>query len=203
MPKKDYQTMDKCLSIVADSFTGDINITEIGVFQGNTSRGMKDFFWSVGRKVNYIGVDNQRDFKMDSPFKDAKFIIGNSFEVYNQIPDNSQHFIFIDGNHSYPVTMVDFLVYSDKVVDGGYIAFHDTGAQIKPFTDFQGIGDMADPDMWIACRKAVNKLGLLDNKFEGWVKVLDEYDENFHTGGILLVKKDNNKQLYEQYMTLP
>lgn len=201
MPNKDYETMDKILSMVCDRFKGDLNILEIGVFQGNTSRGMRDFLKEKGRKINHTGVDNQRDFKMDKPFPESNFIIGNSFEVYPKVKDNSQHLIFIDGNHSYPITMIDFLVYSDKVVEGGFIAFHDTGKQIKPFTDFQGIGDMADEDMWIACRKAVDKLGLLTDEYKGWKLILDEADETFHTGGILLVQKiDSNKQLYETYM---
>ncbi len=199
MPNSDYKTMDKILSLVAETFRGELNITEIGVFQGNTSRGMRDYFKKIGIKINHTGIDNQRDFKMGSPFPESNFIVGNSFEVYNKIPDSSQHFIFIDGNHSYPITMVDFLVFSDKVVDGGFIAFHDTGAHIKPMVDFQGIGDMDDPDMYIACRKAVKKLGLLDNHFKGWKLIMDEWSEELHTGGILLVQKENIKELAETY----
>lgn len=201
MPRFDYETMDSILSLVSANFEGDLNITEIGVFQGNTSRGMRDYFKKIGRKINHTGIDNQRDFKMGKPFEESNFIAGNSFEVYNKIPDNSQHFIFIDGNHSYPITMVDFLVFSDKVVDGGFIAFHDTGAHIKPMVDFQGIGDMDDPDMYIACRKAVKKLGLLDNQFRGWKLIMDEYSDELHTGGILLVQKDYS-QLTETYFSI-
>lgn len=193
LPEYDCRTMEMALDAVCTLFPeGDINLCELGVHQGNTSRGMRDYLASKGRGIKHTGVDNRRDTQTIEPFEGSKLIIGNSIEVYNQIPDESQHFIFIDANHSYPMTMADFLVYSDKVVKGGMVAFHDTGAQIKPMTDFQGIGDMDDPDMYIACRKAVKKLGLLDNKFEGWSLLLDRWDDNFHTGGMVVVVKKFN-----------
>jgi hypothetical protein len=190
MPEFDYKTMDSILDLVCFSFREEpINILEIGVHQGNTSRGMRDFLKQRGRAINHTGIDNRRDFNMEAPFPESRFIIGNSIEVYNQIEDGSQHLVFIDGCHNYPMTMADFLVYSDKVRLHGYIAFHDTGEQIKPMTDFQGMGDMDDPDMYIACRKAVKRLGLLDGKQGGWSLILDQYDDSFHTGGIVLVQK--------------
>lgn len=200
----DGKVLEKTLDLICEDFpSGKINITEIGVHQGNTSRGLRDYLKIKGREINHTGIDNQRDFKMEAPFPGSRFIVGNSIEVYNKIDNNSQQLIFIDGNHSYPMTMADFLVYSDKVIDGGCIAFHDTGKQIKSMTDFQGIGDMDDPDMYIACRKSVKKLGLLDDRFEGWRLIFDEYDENFHTGGIIVVKKEiTNSEYYEQYMNI-
>jgi len=203
MPNSDYKTMDKVLDILCGEFVNEVLMTlEIGVHQGNTSRGIRNYIKSKGRLNNHTGIDNQRDFKMESPFTECNFIIGNSMEVAFKIPDKSQHFLFIDGNHSYPMTMVDFLLYSDKIKDGGYIAFHDTGAHIKPCVDFQGIGDMDDPDMWIACRKGLEKLGLLKNEFKGWKLILDEWSEELHTGGIVLIQKDNIIQLYETYMQI-
>lgn len=203
MPNSDYRTMDLVLDEVCNSFKqGVINVCEIGVHQGNTSRGIRNYLKQKGRELKHTGVDNQRDFKMGAPFPESNLIIGNSYEVYTKLEDNSQHFIFIDGNHSYPITMLDFLVYSDKVKEGGYIAFHDTGAHIQPMVDFQGIGDMDDEDMYIACRKAVKKLGLLDNKYAGWELIFDRWSNELHTGGILLVKKTNNSELYKTYMQI-
>lgn len=90
------------------------------------------------------------------------------------------------------MTMIDFLLYSAKVKVGGILAFHDTSPNIKPFTDYQGIGSKEDPDNYISCRKAVRKLGLLDNPAVyfslGWDIVFDEYDETFPTGGIIALK---------------
>ena len=128
---------------------------------------------------------------MKSPFPECQFIIGKSQEVYNEIADESQHFLFIDGSHSFHNTAADFLLYKDKIVKGGYIAFHDTGKQIKPFKDFQGLptDNRKDPLNYIACRLACEKLGLLDNTFHGWELVFDESDETKDTGGILVIRK--------------
>lgn len=191
MPARDYETLDKVLTLVNKDFpTGVLNTLEIGVHHGKTSRGIRDFFlFTFVREIKHTGIDNQRDFKMGSPFPGCRFIVGSSIEVFNQVENNSQHFLLIDGCHNYPMTMADFLVYSDKIKKGGYVAFHDCGPQIKPFTDYQGMGSRIDPDMFISCRKAVTKLGLLDNKFPGWELVMDEYDSTYPTGGIIVVKK--------------
>lgn len=190
MPPKDYETMSKTLDLVLKTFpAGIIATTEIGVHRGDGSRGIYKFITDRGRVNFHTGIDNQKDFAMESPFPECNFIIGSSTEVYNQVANHSQNFILIDGCHNYFMTMADFLVYSDKVKTNGFIAFHDTGEQIKPKTDYQGMGPKDDPDMYIACRKAVKKLGLLDGMCPGWQLVFDEYDPNFHTGGIVVVQK--------------
>lgn len=190
MPEKDYETITKTLELVCKEFPeGIINTLELGVHRGKTSRGIRDFFESKDRINFNTGIDNQRDFKMDTPFPECNFIIGNTIEVYNQINNNSQHFMFIDACHNYPMTMADFLVYSDKIKNGGFVAFHDCGKQIKPFTDYQGMGSKEEKDMYISCRKAVDKLGLLHNRYLGWKIIFDEYDAAYPTGGIVVIKK--------------
>lgn len=190
MTKKDAETIAKTLDLVCQQFPeGVVNTTELGVREGKTSRGIHEYLSKKGRINFHTGVDNQHDIPVPVPFEGCNLIIGNSIEVYNQIADNSQHFLFIDACHSYPMTMADFLVYSSKVRVGGYVAFHDCGEHIKPFTDYQGMGDKLDPDMYIACRKAVKKLGLLDDALHGWELVMDEADPSLHTGGIVVVKK--------------
>jgi hypothetical protein len=187
---KDIETIEKTLDLVCEQFPeGVINTTELGVRNGSTSRGIHNYISAKSRLNFHIGIDNNHDMPVTQPFSGCHVIIGNSIEVYNQLQNNSQHFIFIDACHSYPMTLVDFLLYSDKVRHGGFVAMHDCGQQIKPMTDYQGSGDKNDPDNYISCRKAVSKLGLLDNKFEGWDLIFDEYDESFHTGGIVVVKK--------------
>lgn len=187
---KDIETIEKTLDFVCDQFPeGIINTTELGVRDGSTSRGIHNYLTSKGRFNFHTGIDNNKDMPVVRPFDGCHLIIGNSIEVYNQLADNSQCFLFIDACHNYPITMADFLVYSDKVRHGGFVAFHDCGLQIAPFTDYQGVGSREDKDMFISCRKAVNKLGLLENKFPGWDLIFDEYDPSFPTGGIVVVKK--------------
>lgn len=186
----DCLVLDKTLELVCLKFPdGVINTLELGVRDGRGSIGIRNFFYNKQRLHHHTGIDNQVDMIVKLPFDDCKLIIGNSIEVYNQIENDSQHFIFIDANHSYVYTMADFLLYSDKVAPGGYLALHDTGKQIKPFTDYQRVGSNTDPDNYISCRKAIKKLGLLDNRFEGWQLIFDESDETRHTGGVTVVER--------------
>lgn len=190
MTKTDANTLIKTMELVLQNFPdGTINTTEVGVRKGETSRAIYKFFTDAGRICFHSGVDNERDVKDGSPFPQCNFIVGNSMDVFNKISNDSQSFIFIDACHSYPMTLVDFLVYSDKLRVGGFIAMHDTGPHIPYYKDYQGHGSKGDADMFISCRKALKKLGLYENKFEGFELVFDEYDPKADTGGITVIKR--------------
>jgi hypothetical protein len=189
--KVDAATIEKTLSLIIKQFPSEvINITEVGLFNCQTSIAIHEYLKDVSH--NYTGIDNEKDKPIVRPGW-MNFIKGNSTEVYNQLKDESQHLIFIDANHTFPSTIADFFCYQDKVKPGGYIAFHDTGAHIKPFTGYQLMGSEADSDMYIACRKALKKIGLLNNRFCGsygrWRLVFDEADENDEMGGVCVFKK--------------
>lgn len=186
----DARVISKTLDLVNIDFpSGIINTTELGVRDGKTSRGIHDYLTNKARVNFHTGIDNNNDLDTQIPFPGCHMIYGNSSEVYVDIVDNSQHFIFIDANHSYILTMSDFLLYSDKVKPGGYIVFHDCGKQIPPMKDYQGFGSREHPDFYIACRKAVNKLGLLDNNYKGWRLIFDKADETIDTGGVVVIQK--------------
>lgn len=190
MPARDYQTFDETLSLLSNTFPeGILNTLEIGVHKGPTSIGIRNYLRSIGRDNFHAGIDNQRDFKMNSPFPECNFIIGDSKTSFSKIKDNSQHLLFIDGNHNYPSTIIDFLMYKDKVKENGFIMFHDCGKQIKPFTDYQGEGEKDDPDMYISCRKAVDALGLIKNQRKGFFLISDNYESDHPTGGIIVIQK--------------
>lgn len=195
MTTTDYHTMDKTLDLVCRQFPTNIihnKITtiEIGVNSGRTSRGIRDYFAAKQIPHHHIGIDNQRDFKMEAPYPGCEFIIGDSLKVHRAIPDACAHFLLIDGNHNYFYTIADFLHYSPKVKPGGYIAFHDCGPHIPKFQDYQGVGPTDDEDMYIQCRKAVRVMGLLDNRLDGYQLVFDEHEANgLPIGGIIVVQK--------------
>ena len=190
MPAHDYKTLDKTLELVCQQFPqGVINTLEIGVHKGNGSRGIHNFLTEKGRINFHTAIDNQHDLAVQRPFPECHLILADSREAWEQVKKDSQHFILIDANHSYIMTITDFVIYKLRTAVGGYIAFHDTGAHIKPFTDYQGSGSKEDPDNYIACRKAVQALGLYDNKVDGWELVFDEADPSHHTGGITVVKR--------------
>lgn len=168
---------------------GVINTLEVGVHKGHTSRAIHQFFTDSGRVNFHTAIDNCHDLVVEPPFDTVHLIIGNSIEVYPQIKDNSQHFIFLDGCHSYVMTMADLLVYSDKVAIGGYIALHDTSPHIKPFQDYQNHGSKFEADFHISCRKALTKLGVYENKFPGFFCVFDDSDPKATTGGVTVIKR--------------
>jgi hypothetical protein len=188
--KNDALTIEQTLTFVLNCFDDEIiHTAEVGIFNGQTSRGIHEFILNNGRKNIHTAVDSQKDFKTETPFEDANFLLGNSSEVYNFLKNESQHFIFIDANHSYPCAISDFFCYHKKVKVGGYISFHDTGWHIPEKTDYQKMGDVNDPDMYISVRKALTDIGLMENNFKGWQIVIDSADTNDRAGGICVLKR--------------
>ena len=198
----DARTLEKTIDLICDEFKDEsIEFTEVGVYSGLTGNSITKYFTSKQVASWWIGVDNLNDGQ-EFIYTPDRFIIGNSNEVYNQIENNSQHLIFIDADHSFLGVISDFYAYAPKVKVGGFIAFHDTGKHIKPFTDFQH-GFRDNPDAYISCRKALNAIGLIEkardpyyfatenfSKFsDKWQLIFDEADENDRAGGICVFKK--------------
>lgn len=190
MSPKDGKSMDLILDLVCEQFPeGVINTIEVGVREGRTSRAINQYLKAKNRINFHTGIDNMADLQIGSPFPECNFIVSDSFDAAQEIPDASQHFGFIDANHALHFTATDFLLYKDKIVKGGYLAFHDTSPNIKPFTDYQKVGKKESRFNYISCRLALEKLGLLANNFPGWKLMLDAYDETYPTGGIALFQK--------------
>jgi len=159
----DKNTLEATIDlIIKDANDGFINVLEIGVYGGDTGNGLFQYIKSKKIIPNIIGIDNNKDGE-PLRFKYDKFIEGNSNEVYNQIPDNSQDLIFIDGLHTFAGVVSDFFCYAPKVKKGAYLAFHDTGKHIDPLSGWQGVGDKNDPDMCLGgVRKALKEIGLFN-----------------------------------------
>lgn len=193
----DAKVLEKTIDLLLadDSHNYQINVTEIGVYGGDTGSGICEYIKSKGRNYWIIGIDSFKDSEVVR-FPYNEMIYGNSNEVYNQIEDNSQHLIFIDSNHSFPYVVSDYYCYRHKVKIGGYLAFHDCADHIKPLTDYQGIGSKEDPDMYISVKKALQAVGLVDplgkdwaNTVTGFEFVLYDADVNNPAGGISVFKR--------------
>lgn len=167
--------------------------TCIGVFDGDTDRGINEYITRKGYNHTHICIDNEKDKPVLKPFEGCIFIVGNSNEVYNQIPDESQDFIFVDGLHTFAGVVSDFFCYAPKVKVCSYLAFHDTGKHLDPLSGWQGVGDKNDPDFCLGgVRKALEEIGLLDEWIYGTPKfklVFDEADVNDTGGGICIFQK--------------
>lgn len=199
----DKLVLEKTIDLICDEFKdGDINVVEIGLYNSETSYGIMNYLWSKGRKPYSIGIDNGKDKLPENTAKLNKFILGNSNEVYNQLKDESQHLIFFDGGHAYPTVISDWYCYMDKIKRGGFAIFHDTGKHISKKKDWQRMGSQEDEDMYISVRKALNRIGLLNDSFDNWSYrqhetisrfnwqlVFDEADENDPAGGVCVFRK--------------
>lgn len=188
---KDEEILTTTLNLILRDCKEDtIRTCEVGLFNGETSRGIHDYILGCARFNEHIAIDNKRDFDVQAPFPDAKFIVGNSSEVYNQIPNESQDLIFIDALHTFPAVIADFYCYEQKVKIGGYLIFHDTGKHLDPLSGWQLLGDKGDPDMCLGgVRKALKRLGLYNNKQPYWRLIFDEADPNDTGGGMSVFKR--------------
>ena len=191
----DANTIEKTIDLICNEFSEDyISITEIGLFNCETSAGIMEYLKQKKRGWNYTGIDNEKD-KSIVPLESMNFIKGSSNEVYQELEDNSQHMIFFDGCHCFTHVVSDFLNYCTKVKVGGYILFHDTGLQIEPFNGYQH-GDNDKCDSYVSVRRALYSVGLLGkhyiyhNSQQGkWQLVFDEADKTDEFGGICVFKK--------------
>jgi len=160
----DARTLEKTIDLICENLDDKhIRITEIGIFNGDTGKGLKECVVSKNRRVIVTGVDNGIIKAIPNNVDYDCIIEGNSQDVYNSIQDESQHLIFIDGLHTFAGVISDFFCYAPKVKVGGFLAFHDTGKHIDPLSGWQGVGDKNDPDMCLGgVRKALNKIGLFE-----------------------------------------
>lgn len=184
--------------ISAENTVQVINVTEVGIYAGETGNWLRHIIKYKQCKCFLTGVDNEKDGEV-LRFSYDNLIIGNSNEVYNQIPDESQHLIFIDGLHTFAGVVSDFFCYAPKVKKGAYLAFHDTGKHINPLHGWQGVGDKNDPDFCLGgVSKALYTIGLPRKDWVSkiaeidrtdWKLIFDEADPNDEAGGICVFKK--------------
>lgn len=189
--KKDEEILTTTLNLILRDCRSDtINTVEVGIFDGQTSRAIHEYILGCAKFNNHTAIDNNRDKVVEKPFPDCNFIVGNSSEVYNQIPNDSQDLIFIDALHTFPAVISDFYCYEHKVRVGGFLAFHDTGKHLDPLSGYQLVGDRNDPDMCLGgVRKALKRLGLYSNRQPYWRLIFDEADPNDTGGGMSVFKR--------------
>ena len=195
----DARTLEATIDLICDRQMVQINITEIGLFNCGTAMGLVEYATSKGLVVKYTGIDNEKDKPVENIPQWMNFIKGNSNEVYNQIEDNSQHLIIVDGLHTFAGLVSYFFCYSPKVKVGGFIAFHDTGKHIDPLSGWQGVGFENDPDFCLGgVRKALESIGLIwkdgedffiDRYADEWELIFDQADPNDEAGGFTVFQK--------------
>jgi hypothetical protein len=184
----DARNIEETLLKTYNHFKTKLRIIEIGVCAGCTARGMKNFLDKKQIPFEYFGIDNGRDGNIQLPFPEATLILGDSAKVYYKVPGQF-HFVFIDGCHCILHTMLDFLLYGDKLLIGGFVVFHDTSPLVQGLDPYQdGTDSPQISDFAIACKKGIELL-----KFENrndWEKIIDTYDYTDKLrGGVTIYKK--------------
>ncbi len=158
----DSATIEKCFDEIFAKFPNElVRYTEVGLYNGRTTSGVREYFLSKNKGFIQTGIDNFKD-KEELVFfpDDATLIQGSSIEVYNRLPNDSQHFVMIDGNHSFPYVIADYYCYIQKVAVGGFICFHDAAPHAQDVS-YQRMGDSSDVDMYISVLRALEAIGLL------------------------------------------
>ena len=157
-----------------------IRFLEIGVHTGTTARGVYEYAKSHGASLEYWGIDPIVP-ELNPPFPEARFIHGFSDEVFYMIPEGF-NVVLVDGCHCINHVMLDVLHYGPKVIQGGFMLFHD----VCPSTQHSYPNSQAlhGPDI-PQFKNAVNDaLKLLSFPFYPWIHVMSKWDESKPWGGM-------------------
>lgn len=133
--QEDVQVLEQCLAELCGAFGGNvvatnnplhpIRICEIGMHDGGTARGIEAFLLKFGRRLEYYGIDpDDGSTRPRYVPEGGKVVIGDSAEVFNQIPDGLD-LVWVDGCHCRGHIILDTVNYGERVRPGGFMLFHD------------------------------------------------------------------------------
>lgn len=170
MTTEDARFFEELLRSIVSGF-GAVSMLEIGVHSGDTTLGTYEYVMALGASFTWTGVD--RDCQAHQPFPNGfNFICGDSKNAFVKICDVF-NLLYIDGNHDRNHAMLDWLNYSQFLVNGGYAVFHDTSVDVQGMHN-QGDGPPDHPLFSISTRSAMELLGLLNNERYGWSMLAEQ-----------------------------
>lgn len=162
---EDVEVLEECLetSWFRHRWNGPVRVLEIGMHDGGTARGIENWAKAAEFNLEYIGIDPDDGTKRPRYVpKGGKVIIGDSAEVFNQVPDDID-LVWVDGCHCRNHIILDTFHYAPKVRVGGFICFHD----VNPAC--QGWGHQYHgPDSPEFSVDVVAALKLIRFPWEGW-----------------------------------
>ena len=101
-------------------------IAEVGVKFGRTTFFLLDNVQDLVIHAVDLDISMFYNKEVKSKYKDRLIPIkGYSYEVADQLPNNSMDLIFIDADHSYESVKKDILAYTPKLKDNGLLTGHD------------------------------------------------------------------------------
>jgi len=158
---EEAHAIEKSLLRVASRFKQEtIRILEIGVHEGRTSRGIRDFLAENKiSNVEHWAIDNGKIAKT-KPYETVKMVWGDSSETGYLVP-TQLHWLFVDGCRCINHVLIDISRYGNRLIPGGEMVVHDTFAEMPLFTDYQEHGPRDRPEFHITgVRLALKEFGL-------------------------------------------
>jgi len=184
---KEVKTIATFLMQIVREKHGLAHYLEIGVFGGGTIKFLKSI---IGNKVKFTGIDLFEDFESDDANThisgtfsrsdvqgyvgdDVILIKGDSQVVLPELCPRKFDFIFIDGNHTYDPTILDFVNSTNLINPRGFIAFHNCSSWAYP--DFD-IYNRDDGGPWLVTQELIG-----DNQWKlvGDIDRLRIFEKNY------------------------
>lgn len=187
LSKLDIATLHACLVEIAESLPANepVSILEIGVWNGCTARGMREFLKTIRREIKYTGIESGvgAEAVVKPPFDGARVIIADSVAARRVINDQDRlNLLIIDGCHCLTHACMDFLCYQSLVLPGGFALFHDINPAFQGVEQHHASNDHASMPMRVAVLQAIHLLGLVDNRFPGWMGRLSKWEPGCSNG---------------------
>jgi hypothetical protein len=160
-----------------------IRFAEIGVFGGSTARGILSWCDMHYIGLAYWGVDNCAQIESQAPFIGAKFIKGDSAEVFHLVPFGLDA-VLLDGCHCINHVILDVLHYGARVRKGGFLLLHDTSPEIQ-----QTMRDPHGPDIPEFHNSVLAGLKMIGFPTEDWILWKESVTPGAKFGGMRAYKK--------------
>jgi len=120
---KDYRGSYLLYLIEKNNFK---TIAEVGVKFGRTTFFLLDNVHDLVIHAVDLDISMFYNEEIKSKYKDRLIPIkGYSYDVADQLPNNSMDLIFIDADHSYDAVKKDIIAYTPKLKKNGLLAGHD------------------------------------------------------------------------------
>jgi hypothetical protein len=180
MTRADMNVMDEVLAQFSNQ---PIMFLEVGFHEGNTARGV----WSKCKEqntiLNYWGIDSGAICIPKPPFHEARIVIGDSAEVFHQIPHEFD-VALIDGCHCMNHVILDTIHYGLRLKPGGYLMFHDTSPEIQ-----HSMRDPHGPNIAEFYNSVLEAHRIMSFPFKGWTLIHDRYEPGAVLGGMRVFRK--------------
>lgn len=156
---------------------------EIGIHTGQTARGVRDYCAANWIALEYWGIDSGNQWDGQAPFRGATMVRGDSSEVAHYVPAEFD-VMLVDGCHCFNHVILDTVLYSEKVVNGGFLLHHDTAPHVQ-----QTMRDPHGPDTPRFHNSVLEALAAMHWPFPGWSEFATGADPFTDWGGMTAWRK--------------